>query len=113
MKLSTDTVNVLKNFASINSGIEFKKGKTLTTISSNKTVLAKATLQDQIEDDFCIYDLNQFLSVYSINDGTELEFDDQNIIFKSGKSKIKYFNLMEGHETETPLIGISGRVKCT
>ena len=90
MKLSTDTVNVLKNFASINSGIEFKKGKTLTTISSNKTVLAKATLQDQIEDDFCIYDLNQFLSVYSINDGTELEFDDQNIIFKSGKSKIKY-----------------------
>ena len=59
MKLSTDTVNVLKNFASINSGIEFKKGKTLTTISSNKTVLAKATLQDQIEDDFCIYDLNR------------------------------------------------------
>jgi hypothetical protein len=90
MKLSADTVNVLKNFASINSGIEFKKGKTLTTISSNKAVLGKATLQDQIEDDFCIYDLNQFLSVYSINDSTELEFDEQNIIFKSGKSKIKY-----------------------
>jgi len=90
MKLSTDTVNVLKNFASINSGIEFKKGKVLSTMSSNKTVLAKATLQDQIEDDFCIYDLNQFLSVYSINDGTELEFDEQNVIFKSGKSKLKY-----------------------
>ena len=90
MKLSADTVNVLKNFASINSGIEFKKGKTLSTMSSNKTVLAKATLQDQIEDDFCIYDLNQFLSVYSINDGTELEFDEQNVIFKSGKSKLKY-----------------------
>ena len=90
MKLSTDTVNVLKNFASINSGIEFKKGKVLTTISTNKTVLAKATLQDEIEDDFCIYDLNQFLSVYSINDSADLEFDDQNVIFKSGKSKIKY-----------------------
>ena len=90
MKLSPDTVNVLRNFASINSGIEFKKGKVLTTMSTNKTVLAKATLQDQIEDDFCIYDLNQFLSVYSINDSADLEFDDQNVIFKSGKSKIKY-----------------------
>jgi hypothetical protein len=90
MKLSTDTVNVLKNFASINSGIEFKKGKTLSTMSTNKTILAKAVLQDEIEDDFCIYDLNQFLSVYSINDNTELEFDDQNVIFKTGKSKLKY-----------------------
>jgi hypothetical protein len=90
MKLSADTVNVLKNFASINSGIEFKKGKTLSTMSTNKTVLAKAVLQDEIEDDFCIYDLNQFLSVYSINENTELEFDDQNVIFKTGRSKLKY-----------------------
>lgn len=90
MKLSTDTLNVLKNFATINSGIEFKKGKTLTTISSTKTVLAKATLLDQIDDDFCVYDLNQFLSVYSMHDNTELDFDNEHIIFKSGKSKIKY-----------------------
>ena len=90
MKLSNETLNVLKNFASINSGIEFKTGNKLSTISSTKTVLAKATLKDEFPQDFCIYDLNQFLSVHSLGKDTELEFDTNNVIFKAGRSKTKY-----------------------
>ena len=90
MKLSNDTLTILKNFAGINSGIEFKAGTTLATISPGKTVLAKATLKDSFPEDFCVYDLPQFLSVHSLNKDPEIEFDDANIIFKSGKSKIKY-----------------------
>ena len=90
MKLSNETLNVLKNFAGINSGIEFKSGNKLSTISSTKTVLAKATLKDTFPQDFCIYDLNQFLSVHSLSKDTELDFDPQNVIFKSGRSKTKY-----------------------
>ena len=90
MKLSNETLNVLKNFASINSGIEFKTGNKLSTISSTKTVLAKATLKDEFPQDFCIYDLNQFLSVHSLGKDTELDFDSQNVIFKAGRSKTKY-----------------------
>ena len=90
MKLSNETLNILKNFASINSGIEFKAGNELTTISPGKTVLAKATLKDSFPESFCVYDLPQFLSVHSLNKDTELEFDEYNVIFKSGKSKIRY-----------------------
>lgn len=90
MKLSNETLNVLKNFAGINSGIEFKQGNKISTISSTKTVLAKATLKDDFPQDFCIYDLNQFLSVHSLNKDTELDFDSQNVIFKAGRSKTKY-----------------------
>ena len=90
MKLSNETLNVLKNFAGINSGIEFKQGNRISTISSTKTVLAKATLKDEFPQDFCIYDLNQFLSVHSLNKDTELDFDSQNVIFKAGRSKTKY-----------------------
>ena len=90
MKLSNDTLTILKNFAGINSGIEFKAGNQLTTISAGKTVLAKATLKDSFPEDFCVYDLPQFLSVHSLNKDPEIEFDDSNVIFKSGKSKIKY-----------------------
>ena len=90
MKLSNETLNVLKNFAGINSGIEFKQGNRISTISSTKTVLAKATLKDEFPQDFCIYDLNQFLSVHSLSKDTELDFDPQNVIFKSGRSKTKY-----------------------
>lgn len=90
MKLSNETLTVLKNFAGINSGIEFKKGNKIATISSTKTVLAKATLKDDFPQDFCIYDLNQFLSVHSLGKETELDFDTSNVIFKSGRSKTKY-----------------------
>lgn len=90
MKLSNETLSVLKNFAGINSGIEFKKGNKLTTISSGKTVLAKATLKDDFPQDFCVYDLNQFLNIHSLNKDTEIDFDEANIIFKSGRSKTKY-----------------------
>ena len=64
MKLSSETLSVLKNFASINTGLEFKKdSNVIKTISAGKNILAEATLKDTFPDDFCVYDLNQFLSV--------------------------------------------------
>lgn len=91
MKLSTETLSVLKNFSAINQGIEFKKGNKLTTISAGKSVLAQAILKDDFPEDFCVYDLNQFLSVYSLfKDVTELEFDSANVIFNGGRRKTKF-----------------------
>lgn len=91
MKLSNETLVILKNFSTINQGIQFKQGTKLTTVSSGKTVLAQANLKDSFPQEFCVYDLNQFLSVNSLfKDAAELEFEDSNIIFKSGRQKIKY-----------------------
>ncbi len=91
MKLSNETLTVLKNFSGINQGIQFKKGSKLTTVSVGKTVLAQANLKDEFPQDFCVYDLNQFLSVNSLfKDSAELDFDESNVIFKSGRSKVKY-----------------------
>lgn len=90
MKLSNETLTVLKNFAGINSGIQFKKGNKIATISSTKTVLAKATLSDEFPQDFCIYDLNQFLSAYTLNKDPELAFEERYVIFKAGRAKTKY-----------------------
>ena len=91
MKLSNETLVVLKNFSTINQGIQFKTGKKLTTVSPGKTVLAQANLKDDFPQDFCVYDLNQFLSVNGLfKDGAELDFDESNVTFKSGRSKIKY-----------------------
>jgi hypothetical protein len=116
MKLSNETLNVLKNFAGINSGIEFKTGNKIATISSTKTVLAKATLTDEFPQDFCIYDLNQFLSVHSLGKDTELDFDSNNVIFKSGRSKTKYrmtakSMIVSAPEKELTLPSIDGSFK--
>lgn len=90
MKLSNDTLTILKNFSGINSGIEFRSGTHLSTMSPGKTVLAKANLKDSFPDGFCVFDLNQFLSVHSLFKDPEISFDEYNIIFSSGKSETKY-----------------------
>jgi hypothetical protein len=93
MKLSTQTIGVLKNFGAINEGIYFKKGKILKTISRNKNILAEATIAEDIPSDFGVEDLNNFLSVIGMhNDDPVFEFDGTNVIINGnkGRSKQKY-----------------------
>jgi hypothetical protein len=93
MKLSTNTLSILKNFSAINSGLYFKQGNVLSTVSQSKTVLAQVTVEEDFPKEFGIYDLNNFLSVLSLQkDAPELDFDDSHVIvkFMNGRSKIKY-----------------------
>ena len=93
MKLSNETISVLKNFGSINQGILFKKGKTLKTVSSHKNILAEVNIKEDIPAEFGIYDLNNFLSVISLHkDDPSFEFDDKQvtIVGNKGRSRIKY-----------------------
>jgi hypothetical protein len=103
MKLSNETLNVLKNFSTINENLEFKQGKRIRTISPSKTVLAEAGIPDDIPETFCVYDLNQFLSVNSLfKDKAELSFDNTCIIFKNGRNKIKYRKCAETNIVRPP-----------
>lgn len=93
MKLSSETLSILKNFGNINQGLFFKKGKTLKTVSSHKNILAEVLINEEIPSDFGIYDLNNFLSVVSLhNDDTTFDFDDKHLVIvgNKGRSKIKY-----------------------
>ena len=93
MKLSTNTVSVLKNFSIINEGIFVKKGNVIETISKQKNILARAELAENFDNEFGIYDLNKFLGVLSLQKDTpEIEFDDKHIFIKTfgGRSKTKY-----------------------
>ena len=61
MKLTENTVNVLKNFSTINPNLLVKEGSTITTMSAMKNILAKADVDEQFNQQFAIYDLNEFL----------------------------------------------------
>ena len=93
MKLTNETISVLKNFSAINQGILFKPGKKLKTVSSHKNILAEVDIKEEIPAEFGIYDLNNFLSVISLHkDDPSFEFDDKQvtIVGNKGRSKIKY-----------------------
>ena len=95
MKLSETTLEVLKNFASINQSILFTEGKQLDTVSVQKNVLASATVAETFEssngEDFAIYDLNEFLSTLSLFDDPEIEFGDQYATIKDEFSVTHYW----------------------
>lgn len=93
MKFSPETLTILKNFASINSGILFKVGNTLSTVSPQKNILVDAKITETITQEFGIYDLNNFLSVISLFNGSaELEFEPKHAVIAgmNGRSKIRY-----------------------
>lgn len=90
MKLSDNTKQVIKNFATINSSLLFQKGAILTTIAPNKTCLARAKLDQEFPKTFGIYDVPRFLSVVSLFKEPELEFFDNQVKVYSGNHKILY-----------------------
>ncbi len=61
MKLTESTVSILRNFSDINQNILFKPGKKLATMSTMKNIMAKATVEEDFEQEFGIYDLPEFL----------------------------------------------------
>lgn len=92
MKLSKTTIDVLKNFSSINQSILFKKGNKIRTISVAKNILAEVVVEDEFPKNFGIYDLNQFLSGIELYNQPELDFQNDNYVFiKEGRSRTKYF----------------------
>lgn len=92
MKLSETTLNLLKNFSSINQSILFKSGTKLRTISVMKNILVEATVTEDFPRDFGIYDLNQFLQGMSLHSSPELDFaEDEFVTIREGKMRSKYF----------------------
>lgn len=92
MKLSDDTITVLKNFSNINKSILIKKGSKLKTISVLKNIYAVADVKEEFSKDFAIYDLNEFLNGLSLHQDPEFDFtNDSYLTIKEGKRKVKYF----------------------
>ena len=90
MKINNKTLNILKNFATINPSIIVKPGNTLKTISSSKTILARAEVPDTFEYPFAIYNLSQFIGCISMFTDPDLDFDESSVTISDGKNKIVY-----------------------
>lgn len=90
MKLESRTMQLLKNFSTINPSLMFKPGSTLNTMSPNKTVLARASIKEQIPSQFAIYDLSKFLGVLSLFEQPELMVEEKQMVIAGGQQKVRY-----------------------
>jgi hypothetical protein len=91
MKLTKETLAILKNFASINGNIRVQEGSYLKTISVARNVFATATISETFPKEFCLYDLGGFLNCVTLfDDEANLEFGDNAVLITTNNTKIEY-----------------------
>ena len=90
MKLSESTINVLKSFSVINTGIELQPGNVLKTISPQKSIMARAELPDDFPAPGCFYELNRFLGVLTLFDQPQLDFNEKYLTIRDAKRSVNY-----------------------
>ena len=91
MKLSKETLNLIKNYASISGNLLLKPGKKLSTVHIQNKVFSHASIAEDFPMQFPIYDVNELLSVLSLFTDPEIEFSEKFLTIKEGKSSLKYF----------------------
>jgi hypothetical protein len=91
MQLSDDTISLLTNFGAINSNIVLRPGQQLKTISEAKNILAVADIVEDFPTEMGIYDLNEFLSTYSLVDDATLMFEGNSVQIANNTNRVKFY----------------------
>jgi|TARA_R110002153_G_scaffold273619_2_gene444974 hypothetical protein len=90
MKISKDTLEVLKNFSAVNPNLVIQEGNKLSSIAEAKNIMASCEVSETFEKSVGIYDLNEFLSALSLIEDPTLEFGDDSVLIKSEKASVTY-----------------------
>lgn len=91
MKLSKQTLEVLKTFSTINQNLLVKPGSRLSTKPSVASIFATAEVPEVFPQEFGIYNLVEFLGVLSLFSDPELNFDEKFVTISEGRNSVKYF----------------------
>ena len=102
MKIATNTINVLKNFAKINPSIVIQEGNVLKTMSPSKTIMAKAKVETDFGQRFAIYNLDRFISTVSLFNDPEFTFTSRSVEISSENRKTSYVYADESNITKAP-----------
>ena len=89
-QLSKGTIDLLRNFSTINKSILIGEGKTLQTMSVNKNIIALTQVREEFPCQMAIYDLPLFLGALSLFQKPWLAFpDDKKVIVYDEETKGK------------------------
>ena len=91
MNISNETLDILRNFSSINSGITVKAGNELVTVSAMKNIFAKAVVDESFEKDHSIYDLSAYLGAVSLFDRPNFDFNAEKVTVSEGDNSVTYY----------------------
>lgn len=90
MKLKPRTIQILKNYSSINPSMLFKKGHHQVTMHPMKKMLVRAAIEEEIPADFAIFDLSKFIGTLSLFNDPELTVGKKYITIAEGGQKVNF-----------------------
>jgi hypothetical protein len=90
VKISKDTLKILKNYKNINLSYISKSGNIIRTLSDAKNIYAVANVDEEFPD-FAIYDLKKFLGIVDLFEEPDFTFHDKYLTVSTGRQKTKYF----------------------
>lgn len=103
MKISNTTLAILKNFAGINQSIYITAGdKKVKTIAVNKSIVGYAQIEEEFNEDFGLYDINEFLTAISLFNDPEFEFTADKVIVSDSEGNRMVYGLVEKELVLTP-----------
>ena len=95
MKLSKTTLNILKNFSSLNSNLLIRQGNKISTITPAKNVIGEATVEEEFPVEFGIWDLNKFLGTISLFNNPKFIFFEKYVDIEGENGGVVHFYYSE------------------
>tara|TARA_B100000131_G_scaffold59571_1_gene55061 strand:- start:9872 stop:10549 length:678 start_codon:yes stop_codon:yes gene_type:complete len=92
VKLTKETFNTLKNFATINKSVVIDTGSKIRTISINKNIYASAEVSEEFPSQVPIYDLGVFLSGLSLFEQPIFDFSNDSKLVVRDETKSHFTN---------------------
>ena len=91
MKLSDETIVIMKNMITINPSLYVNVGNQLRTISPQKTIICSAEVDESFDTPFGIYNLGQLISVMSLFETPDIELDDKFLTVSNDSASVQYY----------------------
>jgi hypothetical protein len=90
MKISDNTINILKNFSNINGSILVRPGNVIKTVGVQRSIYATAIVEESFPQQFAIYELPKFLGVLSLFQDHDINFGEHQLTIASGSQMVNY-----------------------
>lgn len=84
------TLDILKNFQTINPSMAFRPGKTLATVAISRKILAIADIEQPVDAEFGIFELGKFFNAMSLFKQPTVKLEKQFINISENKRSLNY-----------------------
>jgi len=94
MKISNETIEILKNFTTINQTFLFRPGNVIRTMHPGKHSFADAIVKEDFPIECAIYEMPKLISVLSIFESPTIDFHESYVDISSEKDarfSVRYF----------------------